>query len=307
MALSKTLQYPTNIASGNNDYFMVGVFNYEPPNSVGQNSGRKTLSQIFAGGGSKGTRNLKKSLSNIILPMPDNISDSNAVTWDTDTLNSLQLAGVQALDDILTSVRKDNVDKKQQLAGAVDKFVNGAGAAALDPAVRDAVKKALIGEAVNIFGGNIDSQSLVSRTTGQVLNPNLELLFKGVILREFNYSFTLTPRDASESNEILQIISTFKQSMAAKSTASSGGGRGIFIKAPDVFQPVFMQGPRAHPFLYSIKQSALVGMNVNYVGTGSYATYSDGTPVKMQMQLRFRELSPVYNEDYRSIDSGVGF
>ena len=95
--------------------------------------------------------------------------------------------------------------------------------------------------------------------------------------------------------------------MAAKITASSGGGQGIFIKAPDVFQPVFMQGSRAHPFLYSIKQSALVGMNVNYVGTGSYATYGDGTPVKMQMQLRFRELSPVYNEDYKDVTSGVGF
>ena len=32
MALRRQLQYPTNIASGNNDYFMVNIFNYQPPN-----------------------------------------------------------------------------------------------------------------------------------------------------------------------------------------------------------------------------------------------------------------------------------
>ena len=307
MALSKTLQYPTNIASGNNDYFMVGIFNYEPPNRSGRDTGRNTRDTLFGGSGSKSTRNLRRSLSNIILPMPDNLSDSNAVTWDSDSLNSLQIAGVDFLEELIAGAKLTNENKKEQISAGVNKFLSNAGGAALDPSVRDAVKKALIGEAINIFGGNIDSQSLISRTTGQVLNPNLELLFKGVILREFNYTFTLTPRDANESNQIKQIIFTLKQSMAAKSTASNGGGQGAFIKAPDVFQPVFMQGSRSHPFLYSIKQSALVGMNVNYIGTGSYATYGDGTPVKMQMQLRFRELSPVYNEDYKSINGGVGF
>jgi post-segregation antitoxin (ccd killing protein) len=306
MALSKTLQYPTNIASGNNDYFMVGIFNYQPPGS-GRRIGRDTDNRVLNITGSKGTRNLKRSLSNIILPMPDNISDSNAVTWDSDSLNSLQLAGINVAEDILTALKAENANKAEQLGKVVNKFFTGAGGAALDPTVRDAVKKSLIGEAINVVGGNIDAQSLISRTTGQVLNPNLELLFKGVILREFNYSFTLTPRDLNESNQIKQIISTLKQSMSAKKTASNGGGQGAFIQAPDVFQPVFMQGSRAHPFLYSIKQSALTGMNVNYIGTGSYATYGDGTPVKMQMQLRFRELSPVYNEDYRSVNDGVGF
>ena len=103
MALSKTLQYPTNIASGNNDYFMVGIFNYEPPNRTGSQSGRdtKSLSEIFKTSRSKSTRNLKRSLSNIILPMPDNVSDSNAVTWDSDSLNSFQVAGVKAAEEIL--------------------------------------------------------------------------------------------------------------------------------------------------------------------------------------------------------------
>ncbi len=302
MALRRQLQYPTNIASGNNDYFMVGVFNYQPTGSGSQ--GRNRILEIS---GSQSTRNLKNSLYNIILPMPDNVSDSNAVTWDSDSLNSLQLAGLNVGEDVLDALKAEEPKKLEKLGAAVSSFLTESGSALQDPKLADAVKKSFIGEAINIFGGNINAQSLISRNTGQVLNPNLELLFKGVILREFNYTFTLTPRDQFESQQIKQIINLLKRSMSAKSTASSGAGKGAFISSPDVFQPTFMQGPRAHPFLYSIKQSALTGMNVNYVGTGAYATYTDGTPVKMQMQLKFRELSPVYNEDYNDVRNGVGF
>ena len=95
--------------------------------------------------------------------------------------------------------------------------------------------------------------------------------------------------------------------MAAKSTASNGAGAGLFIKAPDVFQLKFMKGQGEHPFLYKIKQCALTNMNVTYDGAGAYATYGDGTPVKMTLQLSFRELSPVYTEDYDEAGAGVGF
>jgi len=308
MALSKQLQYPSNIASGNNDYFRIGIFAYEPNTTLsGQLGGGRGPFQV---NGSKSTRNLKSSMGNIILPMPNNISDSNSVQWNDDSLNSIQIAGFGAAEAAIGSLstEKDVGENINSLKKVVEDRLKGGLNALQDPTIADALKKALVGEAVNVFGGNIDTQSLISRTSGQVLNPNLELLFRGVILREFNYSFTLTPRDSSEAAQIKGIINLLKRSMAAKSTASNGAGKGAFIKAPDVFQPIFMQGPRPHPFLYTIKQSALVGMSVNYVGTGAYATYNDGTPVKMEMQLRFKELSPVYNEDYDQSDSnGVGF
>jgi len=39
-------------------------------------------------------------------------------------------------------------------------------------------------------------------------------------------------------------------------------------------------------------------MSVNYTGENVYATYADGTPVSMVMTLTFKELLPVYEEDY---------
>ena len=53
---------------------------------------------------------------------------------------------------------------------------------------------------------------------------------------------------------------------------------------------------------------ALVNMSVNYTGSGTYATYSDATPVHMKLSLSFQELNPVYAEDYdKEGKDGVGF
>ena len=51
---------------------------------------------------------------------------------------------------------------------------------------------------------------------------------------------------------------------------------------------------RTHPFLNSLKLTALTGMNVNYTNAGTYATYGDGTPVNIRMDLTFKEINPIY-------------
>ena len=54
---------------------------------------------------------------------------------------------------------------------------------------------------------------------------------------------------------------------------------------------------------------ALTGMNVNYTNAGAYASYEDGSPVSIRMNLTFKELNPIYSEDYdgMSDEDGVGF
>ena len=63
-----------------------------------------------------------------------------------------------------------------------------------------------------------------------------------------------------------------------------------------------MSGGKSHPFLNQFKICALTNMSVNYTGSGTYATYSDATPVHMVMTLAFQELTPIYNEDYVNKD-----
>ena len=46
------------------------------------------------------------------------------------------------------------------------------------------------------------------------------------------------------------------------------------------------------------KPCALTDISGNYTGENVYATYGDGTPVSMIMTLTFKELVPVYEDDY---------
>ena len=47
-------------------------------------------------------------------------------------------------------------------------------------------------------------------------------------------------------------------------------------------------------------------MSTNYTGSGTYATYEDGTPVHMKLDMSFKELNPIYREDHEEVES-VGY
>ena len=80
---------------------------------------------------------------------------------------------------------------------------------AKDPESKRAIAAYFAGQAV---GNN----NLVTRSTGNVMNNNLELLFTGPALRAFNFNFTLTPRDREEARIVRKIIKVFKKTMAVK-------------------------------------------------------------------------------------------
>ena len=184
-------------------------------------------------------------------------------------------------------------------------FVKGMQNVATSGNGQSAVTSYMAAQAVNNFGGNISGESILTRSTGKILNPNMELLFKGVQLRSFNFSFNLAPRDEKEAASVKNIIRTFKKSMAPKT--SSGTGAGLFVDSPDIFQLEYKSGNKKHPFLNSFKPCALLNMAVDYTASGAYATYEDATPVHMKLTLSFQELNPIYYSDYADSDIGVGY
>ena len=139
----------------------------------------------------------------------------------------------------------------------------------------------------------------------------MELLFDGPTLRNFRFSFKMTPRSREEAEQCKLIIRTFKMNMAPKVT-SGRGGQSLFLNTPNVFQLRYKSGFRNHPFMHKFKQCFLTDISVNYTGEGVYATYENREPVSMIMDLTFKELEPIYDQDYfndrgRDLDSTVGF
>ena len=71
------------------------------------------------------------------------------------------------------------------------------------------------------------------------------------------------------------------------------------------FELRYRQGSTEHRFLNKFKQCFLQDISINYTGEGNYATYGDGTPISMIMDLTFKELEPIYDIDYDDPITGL--
>ena len=249
----------------------------------------------------------KKTKYNIELPMPQEVNDSNQVTWGDDSMNALELAGLAVAQKFMKNGAVEGIQQSQQ---AIRAFLSGVNLPDIKEDTQNAIRAAISGAAVGALGSNISAQSVIARSTGQILNSNLELLFQGVNLRSFPYSITFSPRSPKESDVVKAIIRSLKMSMAPKAGEYNGSAQGIFLQSPDLFQLKYLKDGEEHPFLNKMKLTALTGMNINYTNAGTYASYEDGTPVNIRMDLTFKEINPIYFEDYlpgHGAGQGVGY
>ena len=237
----------------------------------------------------------QKAKHTIYLPIPRQVQDANNVQYGNGTLNPLEAIGTGlvagALDNpTLTQIRDSFGLIIREGMDAISKN-------------QDAIGAAIAGRAIGAFGGNVTPNQLIARASGQILNPNLELLFEGVQLRVFPFQFEFFPRNYDEAQQVKNIIRVLKRSMASK---KGDTGKGVFIKQPDIFQLEYKQGGKPHPFLNKFLPAHLTNMKVNYTQSGNYSTFYDGTPTHISVQCSFTEVNPVYQEDYDGEDAGEG-
>lgn len=295
------LRYPERSIGRKDDYMIFTILRYNAPGLGAAGLSALPTSDDNNRGTMEGVDQSANIVGSIVLPMPKGISDALSCGWGANELNSLSAAGVGAIDKIM---------KGGGFGDTINKIIGGINDQLKDDKAVDAAQKASAALAVNaLTGGKGDITGLVSRATGQIVNPNVELLFNGVQLRGgFNFTFDLIPRNASEGEQIRKIIRLFKKSMLPSKTGGSAGrASGFFVKSPNVFRINYMQGSQPHPFLNKFKVCALTNMSTDYAASGEYSSYHNSTPVHMRLTMSFQELSPVYTEDYDNDDTGVGF
>ena len=320
---SRPLRYP-KAALDNMDYLRIQVFEYVKAglfDSFGEGVSTRDDLEVTgknkAGAGIKevatvneespfrlerAKKRLKKPIKTIFLPIPRQIGDITSIDWGQgNSLNALEAFGLQFGNRFLN-------DPSNAFNFLQNTLLDQASAFGTSETQR-IFKSAVSGAAVQAVGGNVTPSSIVARATGQIFNPNLELLFSGVNLRSFPFQFHFFPRDADEGKEVLKIIRCLKYH-AAPQLGSETGFAGAFISSPDVFQLTYMNGKgKPHPFLNNFMPMALIKTDVNYSGSGTFSTFHDGTPTHIIMSLSFTELNPVYREDYKEGigKNGVGY
>ena len=271
--------YPLALRQNDQDFIQFTVLEYKPKKFKAREG-----SLDFFGPREMMDKRMKGTLT---LPIPANISDTNAVEWGADSMTAIQAALSNIGMAFLTG---------RDAAGEITKTASGVSAN------KDQLKESLGAAVVEAATGG-SGGSLLTRATGNIMNPNMELLFKKPSLRPFEFTFKLSPRSKKEAKQVIGIIRTFKQSMAVIRSESN-----LFLKTPHTYKLQYKHRGNDHPFLNKFKECALMNMSVNYTPDGNYATYEDGIMTAYEMRLSFTEIEPVFNDEYDDDnDKTIGF
>ena len=339
----RNLIYPIDADFGNTqDYMQINQFKYRPPNEDiffgGENKPENASPSSLLGKGvpTAAPYNFKEDFLGLVkLPMPNSLADSNNVSWGADQLNSLTAAvssavfgqGQQlsrALRDGIKGFR-EGTNPFNRIQGLASPIVNQIGDS-ISQSFSEAsnigqdlvtpgsnlntLGQAIAGSALlNAFQFGITPETVLARGQGVVPNNNLALLFNSPTLREFTFSWKMTPRSREEAQRVNNIIRFFKQGMAPKKGIdTSTGGASYFLGTPNIFDIVFKTTKDGGNFFFAgddennsvlrIKTCACTGAAINYTPDGMWNAYDRGQPVSVTMSLRFAELEPIFDTDY---------
>jgi hypothetical protein len=306
------LRYPLEAMTDSTDYLQIDIVEYSSIGEQGQSAGRGNA-LVSLPGNRRNTINRNrlpkgvstKSLVNkgtVLLQIPANIQDGNAVSAGDSKMNSIVGAAVGGAEnlmkdvgDAITGPVEEGQTRMGNIRTAGQNAINNAlGNSGVSGELKNLITKKLSTQVMSALGANVTVNQLLARQDGTVFNPNMELLFNGPTLRTFRFSFKMTPRSEKEAEQIKLIMRTFKMNMAPKVKS----GPNLYLKTPNVFELRYKSGRRDHPFLHKFKQCFLTDISVNYTAEGVYATYENKEPISMIMDLTFKELEPIYDIDY---------
>ena len=291
---SANLRYPLNESHAvKYDYMQVTAYKHE--------ANTFTSNRIGTGFADADER-IGTSVGKVFLPMqPEGLADGNGVNWDNGTANAMEVGLFKAAQAGIGAAADKGKNAIEVGKNVATKLME-TGISEAEALIKDSgISK---NDIASFFASRaVGNNSLFTRATGKVLNPNLELLFNGPSLRSFAYNFRFTPREEREAREVRRIIKFFKKNMAPQRVKSK-----LFLKTPNVFKLKYIfKGGGQHPFLNKIKMCALQSFNVTYAPDGSYMTYDDGSMTAYNVNMTFGELNPIYENDYDDNSNDMGF
>ena len=132
---------------------------------------------------------------------------------------------------------------------------------------------------------------------GEVISDRLELAFKGINKRSFQYTFKMIPKNQAEADQIKHIVFAFKSSMMPEFKGGNREGRRLVV--PNTFDIQYMYLNGSNEYLHHISTCVLENFSVQY-GGDRYKTFeanSNGAPpVETQITLAFKEMELISRE-----------
>jgi len=264
------------------DFMKFTLLEYKPKKVGGGASGGGFGFADRARVGPNGKPPGRTILGSVSLPIPGGIKDENGCDWAGNTMDEVAIQAGALARAATGASGTSAVDEANAIVGRLGNNSD---------VVKKAIQETFAGKAVGV-------KNLMTRSTGLIFNPNLELLFDKPVLRGFQFSFDLIPRSQKEAEEVVKIIRFFKQGMAAIRSESN-----LFLLSPNVFQVHYVlngDGSKDHPYIGKIKECAMTNFNVDYTPQANYSTLKDGFMTAYKISMQMKELEPIFNDEYGS-------
>lgn len=143
-----------------------------------------------------------------------------------------------------------------------------------------------------VLGGLIENAGSAalgaSALSGYPINPKIEILFSNTPQRTFQFDFQFAPTTETESTILKQIIQTLRAEAAPERIAVGG----FIWKAPSTFDITFLHNGKENLNIPRIQECVLTQIDLDYAPSGVWATFRNGYPAQVRLQLRFREREP---------------
>lgn len=313
------LTYPIDLGT-NPNYGHAIVFDAQQQNFANLQSYVNNFTSMINPATASGINDTQHVAPYISLYLPDTLNTTYNHNWGELSLTqelpggATFLAGAAA--DVAHFSNKGTDKDKGAYTNLLGKGLAGSIASGINPALGGVLQQAI----------------------GVVQNPHLQLLYKGIGLREFQFEFIFTPSSSHEANQVDQIIKQFTYW-----SVPSKGGNGVsnnYLIPPNLFKIKFLflngsglagavtnffsnigtniLGSQITSLLSpsSIKPEskstakifeiynncALTNMMVDYAPNG-WAAYQDGYPIQTRMTLQFKETDIVTKESISKTSS----
>jgi len=149
-------------------------------------------------------------------------------------------------------------------------------------------RKALFG-AASLLPGFENAESAYDKAKGQAFNPQMEVVFKSVPFRTFEFPFEFAPKNPAEKDSMHKIINMFKFHMLPEYQGTTKG----FFNVPSEFQITYMYREERNTYIPRISRCVLNNMSVDYAPEGVISSFipdEQGAPTTYgTMTLSFTE------------------
>jgi len=198
----------------------------------------------------------------------------------TDQINysDVGFAGIKNLSDASAFTSVSRINFLRKLGGVVDKAASFVGQESLN------------------------TGPAISAELGVVVNPRKEQMFQGVSFRSFDFKFNLFPRTKKEAETAANLIKMFRFHAYPELSAN-----GAFLNFPSEFGIKFYSSnltdaenpplPYENKNLPKLHRCFLEKIDTNYTPDEIYRSFADGSPIRVEISLSFKESQYVTRND----------